>query len=330
MFRFRIVARVVIFLVCSMAWAAFADGQVKCDFETELGKIYSEAEAKRANLAVQQSQLLDQIEKLVETLPDHKKPIAEQFDKAGLAAFEKLRERQMILMNVSLSESKRMRDMQFFRTFVILAEKDVKWPEIPPSNHPDFIPYTMLVSARQFLQDKVKVSGTRFDQCNLEASIQVMEQEMIDRLNAMDSAPINELNALQSRLQKKYKTKDLDPKRMSEPDRKAMVAAVEKIEPMQRLINLAKDYEILKALAKASQLIYDADKEDILTFGADPTKIGTTLTTKANAGQYGDLIKHAHAVMRVIDKKIPCEDALDIEKMADKVKQIKPGQGDGK
>ena len=257
---------------------------------------------------------------VLDRLPDRKKPIGELLDKEGLAVFEKLRGRQLVLMNVSLSESKRMRDMQFFRKFVILAEKDARWPEILPSNHPDFIPYTMLVSARQFLAARVTVSETKSAQCNLEAAIQVMEQDVIDRINAMDRTPINELNALQSRLQKTYKTKDLDPKNMSEQDRKAMAAALQKIEPMQRLMNLATDYEILKALAKASELIYDMDKEDILTFGADATKIGTTLTTKANAGQYGDVIKHAHAIMRVIDKRIPSEDALAIEKMAEKVK----------
>jgi hypothetical protein len=157
-----------------------------------------------------------------------------------------------------------------------------------------------------------------------------MEQEVIDKVNAMDNAPIIELNELRSKLEKKYKTKDLDIKTMSNPDREALRMTIEKIEPMQRLLTLAKDYEILKALAKASQLIYDLDKEDILTFGTDASKIGTTLTTKANAGQYGLIIKYAHAIMRVVDKKIPSQDALDIEKMADKNKEIKAGDGDGK
>ncbi|MBI3810843.1 MAG: hypothetical protein HY283_01360 [Nitrospirae bacterium] len=316
MFRFCGVA-IIVALACLTPCLVFAQGPAKCDFETELGKLYSDAQTKRENLAVQQKQVLGQIRKIIENLPENNKPIGEQLDKEGLANFEKLRERQFVLMNVSLSESKRMRDMQFFRKFAILAEKDVRFPEIPPSDHPDFIAYIMLTSARQIFQGKVEISEVKFDQCNLEAAIQTMEQDVIDRVNAKDNTALNELLGLQSMLERKYKTKDLDPQKISEADQKALKKAIENNEPMQRLINLAKDYEILKVLVKASQLIYDMDKEDILTYGADAKKIGSTLMTKANAGKYGDMVKRAHAVMLVMDKKIPSDDAKDIKKLSD-------------
>jgi hypothetical protein len=319
MHRLRGIA-VVVVLVISLSCVAFAQGPAKCDFETELGKIYSDAEAKRVKLADQQSQVLDQLRKLINKLPDQKsdKPVAEQLDKEGVATFERLRERQLVLMNVSLSESRRMRDMQFFRKFVILAEKDVRWPEIPPQNSPDYDPYVVLGVARSMLSDMVEISeGTKYDQCTLEASIQVMEQEVIDRVNSMDGKPVFELQMLKERLEKKYKTKALDIQKMSKSDQKALRTSLERIEPIQRLYSLEKDYEILKALAKASQLIYDMDKEDIHTYGAAPDKIGTTLFTKANAGEYGELMKSAHAVMRVVDKRIPCDDALALERIKD-------------
>ena len=310
---------VVVVLVISLSCVALAQEPAKCDFDTELGKIYNDAEAKLVNLAVQMVHVTDQFRKILDKLPDKNsnKPIIEQLDKEGSATFQKLRDRQMVLMNVSLAESKRMRDMQFFRKFVILAEKDVRWPEIPTMDHPDLVPYAVLASAREHLGEKVEISEAKYDQCTLEASIQVMEQEVIDKFNAMDTTPIFEMQTLKARLAKKYKTKTLDFQKMSETDQKAMGETLDRVEPISRQITLAKDYEILKALAKASQLIYDMDKEDILTYGPVPDKIGTTLFTKANAGEYGEIIQSAHTVMRVMDTRIPCDFFLRFDRIDD-------------
>lgn len=312
-------AVIVTFVITLTTCLAYAQGPAKCDFDTELGKIYNDAEAKRVKLAEQQSQVLDQMRKLINKLPDQKsdKPVIEQLDKEGVATFERLRERQLVLMNVSLSESKRMRDMVFFRRFVILAEKDVKWPEIPPQNSPDYDPYVVLGVARAMFSDKMEISETKYEQCTLEASIQVMEQEVIDKSNGMDVTPLNAKKALIVKLEKKYKMRPLDYKKMSKSDQKEIQVAEANLEPIRRILILAKDYEILKTLTKASQLIYDMDKEDIHMYGAASDKIGTTLFTKANAGEYGELMKNAHAVMRVIDKKIPCDDALAIGRIND-------------
>lgn len=318
MHRLRGIA-VVVALVISLSCAAHAQGTAECDFVTELSKIYTDSMEKRANLTVQRMQVLEQFQNLLDKVPDKtsNKPVAEQLDKEGILQFEKLRERQMVLMNASLTESKRMRDMEFFRRFVILAEKDVKWPEIPPDNSPDFVPYVLLNGAREHLGDKVEISGMKNDQCTLEASIQVMEQEVIDKVNSMDTKPIYEFNMLSERMRNKYKMKSLDLQKMSKSDQEAMWSSSEKVQSIIRLRSLAKDFEILKALTKASQLIYDMDKQDILTYGATSDKIGTTLYKKANAGEYGEQIKVAHAFMRVMDKKLPCEDALANERIID-------------
>lgn len=306
----------IISFLLSFVSFSFAGNTTRCDFETELSKIYNDAADKRVSLAIQQNQVLDKMEKLIEHLPDNGKPVSDLISKEDLANFQKLRERSMTLVAASLSESKRMRDMQFFKKFVILAEKDVRWPEIPSSDHPDFVPYALLESARQFLQDKVEITeGSIYDKCCLESSIQIMEQEVIDKINSMDAAPISEFNDLYSKLVKKYKMQGLDPNEMTKEDVIAFQTALEKIEPIKKLMTLVKDYEILKLLVKASHLIYEHDKEDILILGADSDKIGTTILDKTNSGQYGEAMRDAHAFMRVMNNRIPCDDFNEIDKI---------------
>lgn len=321
--RITVISTVLFFVLTCVA---SAKGPVKCDFEAELGKIYGDAEAKRVILAVQQSEILTKMSRMVDKLPDSgsDRPIIEQFSKEDAVEFERLRERQLILMNTSLSESKRMRDMQLFRKLVILAEKDVKWSEIPSSDHPDFNAYVALNLARGILKDKVSIEQkTKFDQCNLEAAIHVLEQEVVEKVEKLDLAPVRDMNSLVERLLKKYKMKSLDLNKLSNTDKRDFSAALENVQPIYRLHDLVCDYEIIKALAKASEFIYDFDKNDILTYGADADKIGTTIMNKANAGEFGDIFKDAHAILRAIDKQMPCEDAKNIMKMAEQAKEIK-------
>jgi hypothetical protein len=206
-----------------------------------------------------------------------------------------------------------------FRKLAILAEKDVRWPKIPAENHPDFIYYVMLASARQAFEDKIQITRPKTEICNLETSIHVLEEETIDKVNGMAPEPLQELEKFTDRMTKKYRVKKLDFDKMSKTDQKTLTELYEKTQPYFPLMNLVNDYEIIKLLTKASQLIYESDKNDIITYGGDFESVGKTLMEKANSGTYGEPMKKAHAIMRVIDKRIPCDDDKQAEIMLKKM-----------
>ena len=259
----------------------FAEDALKCDFEEQILKIINESNQKMSKLGEQQLLGLDKMRKFIDKLPNksNNRPMIELMSKEDVSEFQAIREHQIILMINSLLESKRIRDMRFLRQLVILAEKDVKWPEIPKETDSSYTPYLLLNVARETL-GSIKAEVRQISSCDLEASLQILIQDVNNRLQMMDMTPMQELESLTGKLLKKYRMTQLDPTKMSAKDQEAVAIAWRNVTPIMRQTDLATDYAIIKTLAKTSQLIYEYDKDDILIYGTDLEKIGTTIMTK--------------------------------------------------
>lgn len=316
-----LVATIIAFTACVFLGhtTIYAQNNKSCNIDDQLGIIYNEADNAHTKLAEQQIEVLNKIESIAAKCKDKNKPVREQLSYDDNAMLTELIQRRNIIALGSLLESRRMRDIQVLRKFAMLAEKDVRWPEIPAENHPDFIYYVMLASARQAFGDNIETTMLETGSCNLETSIHILEQEAIDKVNAMDSGPLQELQKFTDRMTIKYKAKQLDIYKMSKVDQKTLNELSEKNQPYFRLMTLVHDYEIIKLLAKASHLIYESDRSDIITYGGDIESMGKTIMEKANSGAYGELMKKAHAIMRVINDKIPCDDQKETETMLRKL-----------
>ena len=67
-------------------------------------------------------------------------------------------------------------------------------------------------------------------------------------------------------------------------------------------------------------MIYEHDKDDILIYGTEIEKIGTTIMTKINKGELGEIDKFTYGLMRTVDKKIPCDYTREFEEFSKKNK----------
>ncbi len=312
--------RVLSFAAIAILLPVFVQAAQKCDFEEELLKLYDEANRNRLKFAEQQTQILSQLEAIVSKCKNKEKAVREQLNQDDNAKFNTLLERRNIVELGSLVESRRVRDLQVLRRLAILAEKDVRWPEVPNEDHPDFIYYVILSIARERLYNLVDISTSESIMCSVESAINIIEQEAIDKISRMDDSHLKKFSALTDRLLVKYNVKVLDYEKLSIEDRQSVSGAAESAQPYIRMVNLLRDYEILKLLSKASEMVYQSDRNDIIIYGGDYDSVGKSINEKAIiANSYGESLKTAIAILRVIDKRIPSEDAKDIKKLADEL-----------
>jgi len=315
-FRYSYILTTLLAFFCFTS-SAFSEDALKCDFEEQILKIINESNQKMLKLGEQQLLGLDKMRKFLDKLPNksNNRPIIELMSKEDVSEFQAVRGHQVILMVNSLLESKRIRDMRFLRQLVILAEKDVKWPEIPNKTDPNYTPYLLLNIARETLS-AIEVDVRKISSCDIEASLELLIQEVNNRLKMMDMTPIQELESLTKKLLKKYRMTQLDQSRMSDKDQETVATAWRNVAPIMQQTNLATDYAIIKTLAKTSQLIYEHDKDDLLIYGTEKDKIGTTIMTKANKGELGEINKLAYGLMRTMDQKIQCDYAKEFEEFS--------------
>ena len=259
--------------------AVCAESKTPCSFDEQAGLVYHEADVARGELAKQQIEIINKIEALVDKCKDKDLPVPEQLNPDDRAKFTALMRSRNLIDLASLLESRRMRDMEVLRKFASLAEKASLGQKMPAESSPDHIYAVMLASARQAFEGKIRRSLPETGSCTLETSIQVREQKIIDRLSNLS----------------------------------------EKNQPFVRLAALVQDYELVKLLGRASRLIYESDKNDVVASGGNFEAMGRTLAEKADKGAYGEPMKKALALMRVIDKRIPCDDVRQAEALRRKM-----------
>ena len=94
--------------------------------------------------------------------------------------------------------------------------------------------------------------------------------------------------------------------------------------PALREGQLITDLENIKTMARASDIVYEADQRDVTFSGGDMKAIGTTISNKAAANAYDKRTAFAIGLWRKINEKIPADVTRDWEKASKLIEQVHP------
>jgi len=79
------------------------------------------------------------------------------------------------------------------------------------------------------------------------------------------------------------------------------------IEPMQRHVVFTKDIEHIKLMARASEISYESNIQDIAFSGGDFEAIGTTIRRRSENNEFDENTRFALGLWVKINEKIPSE-----------------------
>jgi hypothetical protein len=291
-----------------------------CEFRHVIARMQFESVEKAAAIAEQALPVLKQLEQITNKATHPDKPIKDQLSTEDIVKFTELRERLKTTQIAQLMESRRQRDLMVIEKMTMIADREYRWNDHPAESDPDFIIY----SALQLLRFTVKqddITVPTVQSCTLDYALHLIENEAIEKLNSikgLDSA----ISSIKSILAK-YGMEKLDRSRLSKADLEKINELENNIlNPAERHRSFIKDLENIKLMARASEIMYEANKQDIAFGGGDLDAIGKTIQRKSKNKEFDEDIQLAIGFWTMINKKIPSQIVQDwgeLEKQPEKL-----------
>jgi len=278
----------------------------RCELREVIARAQFESVEKAAAIAEQALPLLDQLDQIASKATIPNKLIKDQLSPEDIGKFTELSQRLKTTQLAQLMESRRQRDLMVLEKMVMVADREYRWQDPPNEDNPDFIIYSALQLLRLTIEDK-DISSPTSSGCTLEYALDSLEHEVISKINA-GSARLEWAGKEFESILAKYRMKKLDRSRLSKTDLEKVNELVnDVIKPMQRHGIFFMDIEHIKLMARASEIIYESDKQDIAFGGGDIEAIGKTIQRRKNNNEFDKSTQIAIGLWRRINEKIPSE-----------------------
>jgi len=278
----------------------------ECKFQTVKFQLWMTALHNQVEIGKNLTKVLDEFQRIVEKAPNSNQPVGEQLNPQDLSRFGELRNQNIRLSEVSLIESKRMRDLDFIETAIEVTDKIYNFKKFPQNNR-DKLVLMLLNETIKFNDKNLKETVFSKKECSMEVAIAKLEDQPINqsiKLSANNQA-IEVLNYL-NYLTKKYGTSHVDISKLnSEELTKFNTYQKSYIQPVTELKEEINVFEMIKAFEKASEIMYTARKQDAMNGSEDVNK---SFSMKADNGAYDPLTTSAIKTLIYLDKVMPSEE----------------------
>lgn len=276
-----------------------------CKLRDVIARIQFESIEKAAAIAEQSLPVVDQLKQLVNKAKDSNKPLQDQLATEDIIKFTELRERLKTTQLAQLMESRRQRDLMVIEKMTMIADRDYRWNDQPKENDPDFIIYSNLQLLRFMIKNN-ELKVPTIQSCTLEYALTLIESEAFEKLNSIKG--LDSVTASIQSILVKYGMKTLDRSRLSKADLEKINEIENNIlNPAERHRVFIKDLEHIKLMAKASEIMYEANKQDIAFGGGDTDTIGKTIQRKSKNGEFDEDTQLAIGLWTMINEKIPSQ-----------------------
>lgn len=208
-------------------------------------------------------------------------------------------------------ESRRQRDIVVLAKLAELVLLDYQRDQQPEEKDPDYQIFWMFQSLKKTLVN-VDVSVPAESRCSLEYALHSVEAQAID-LIAQSKRDVEQTAASVRKLQLQYGMEILDTSMLSASDRQQVLEMRNKQAPLLRGHDFIKSVEALKILARASEVMYTADKQDIAFSRGDENSIGKTLQRQADDGTLNQNTQMSIGYWVAIDQIMPSKAAAGIQ-----------------
>lgn len=292
-----------------------------CAIDEVVGQVQLAAIARAAELAKQQSVLLEKFRTIGNRAKDPNKPLNQQLSQADLAEFTQTQTRYQSIELLQLLESNYSRDNQVIRELFQVAQADYLGAPTPKEGDKNYLPYAflavmMVASEDKEIQDNLVTTPERKG-CMLEGAIHEIESESLDRLNRLPIPQAGkDLDALRRRNGGgKVDREALNPSDRAIFDRLQRTAYVPAIREKLFITNL----ESLKLLARAALLKYELGKKDAIDSGGDIDAVGKSVA----ALNLDARAKMGFGMLERIAEKYPSDWFKQKQQMAPAIEAIK-------
>jgi len=300
----------------------------RCEFREVIARMQYESIEKAAAIAEQSLPVLKQLEQINVKAKIPGKPLQDQLDPQDIAKFTELSQRLQTTQIAQLMESRRQRDLMVIEKMVMLADREYRWQDHPSEKDPDYLIYASIQLLR-FTVKKDDITVPAAPICSLEFALHSIENEPIGKINAskdqLDSATISLKSILA-----KYRMDKLDRSRLSKADLEKVNELQNKVfKPLERQSTFIKDLEHIKLMARASEIMYEANKQDIAFGGGDVNAIGKTLQRRSKNNEFDEDTQIAIGLWTKINEKIPSEvvqEWSEASKQLEKIDARKKGE----
>jgi len=276
----------------------------RCELREVIARKHFESIETAAAIAEQTLPLLKQLEEIISKAIVSYKPIKDQLSSDDIGKFSELSQHLKSVQLSRLMESRRQRDLKVIEKMVMISDREYRWQEQPKEKNPDFIIYSALQLLRLTIKEN-NISTPTSTTCTLEYALHSVENEAIKKLNAGSTRLNTAINELKSILAK-YGMDELDRSRLSKSDLKKvneLMSGV--ISPMQRHNEFIQDMEHIKLMARASDITYESNKQDISFSGGDIAAIGKTIQRRNKSNEFDEGTQIAIGLWTKINEKIP-------------------------
>ncbi len=299
-----IIISIVSFAAVPSARAAALTAE-HCELREVIARMQFESIEKAAAIAEQVLPVIKHLEELTNKAKKPDIPIKDQLSSEDIIKFTELSERIKTTNLAQLMESRRQRDLTVIEKMTMIADREYRWNDHPAENDPDFIVYSALQLLR-FTVKKNDITVPAVQSCTLDYALHLVENEGIEKLNAikgLDSV-VSSIKAILA----KYGMEKIDRSRLSKADlEKINELETNILNPAERLRSFIKDVEDIKLMSRASEIMYEANKQDIAFGGGDIDAIGKTIQRKSKNKEYDDDVILAIGLWTMINEKMPSQ-----------------------
>ena len=292
----------------------------RCELREVIMRMKFESIKNGAAIAAETLAVLKPLREINSKATNPDKPIKDQLSPDDIGKFTELTQRMKSMQLSQLVESRRERDAQVIEQMVMMADREWRWRERPDEKEPNYIIYASFKLIGLMLKDRT-ITTPSASVCSLDLALHKVEDEAITKLNAggarSESASV-ELNAILA----KYRMTKIDKSRLSKQDLdKVNQLENDVIHPMGRHADFINDLENIKTMARASEILYQANKQDISFSGGAPEALGKTIQRQAANNELDEPTKLAVGLWVKINDKVPSDFAKNWEAAASGTKK---------
>jgi len=293
----------------------------QCTIGRAHAALFMEASYNGARLAEQQMKVLDEWKAIIAKGKDGR-PMIETLSKEDMQKWGQLEQRLNAGMLLELIDSRRERDLDVMVQQVKLADTEYRWGTTPREGSVDEKPYLFLVTMRVLWNGHHDFEPPKESPCSFDYALAKLQVEPSEKVNALDRQ-VEAANAWAKQMLAKYKVTALDQAKLSKDDAATLKKyRAEVFEPGFRAAKHVEDLENLRLMAKASDIIYDADRKDAAIAAGDANVIGTTIQRRFDAGEFDERMQQAIGLWRKINDAIPAPIVSQFKEVSEAVGRI--------
>jgi hypothetical protein len=251
---------------------------VACSVEEAESNIQMNAITRAAEIAAQQLPMLERFSALSTKAKDPVKPLNQQLSQADLAEFARVQQRFQATELMQLIESNYQRDNKAIQNMFNMAQGIYLGQPEPKEGEENFFYYSVLklmeisVNDPSLKGDAINVPS-QTQNCTMEVAVHMVENESIEK---MIKLPLADANKEMAAIRQRTKGNGRDAMSMQDRasyDRLMRTALV----PGNHEKSFVDDLEMIKLLARASDLKYQFSKKDAVDSGGDFDSVGKSI-----------------------------------------------------